>query len=83
MNHSQLVKEQLVHMLFGTVIFVVLALTAVSLDLLSGWIAHLGVSSFTSQAIQITADVLLVVDLVLFSIYLAVSGYRLIKEMIQ
>lgn len=81
MTHNQIVKEQLLHILFGTVLFVALAGIAVLLDLASIYVATLGVSSFTQKALEYTAHGMLVVDLVLFLVYLAASSWALIKEM--
>lgn len=83
MNHNQIVKEQLLHILFGTIIFVCLASIAVGLDMAASYIATLGVSNFTHQAIETTAHVMLVLDLSLFLVYLASSSIRLVKEMIK
>lgn len=82
-NHNEIVKEQLLHMLFGTVIFVVLASFAVGLDLAASGLTKLGVSDFTHQALEKTAHGMLLVDLVLFGIYLVTSSVRLVKEMIK
>ena len=81
MTHNQIVKEQLLHILFGTILFVSLAAIAVLLDLASIYVATLGVSSFTQKALEYTAHGMLVVDLVLFLVYLAASSGQLVKEM--
>lgn len=80
MTHNQIVKEQLLHILFGTLLFVALAAIAVMLDLASIYVAGLGVSIFTQKALEYTAHVMLIVDLVLFLVYLAASSWALIKE---
>lgn len=82
-NHHGMVKEQLLHMLFGTVIFVVIGAIAVGLDLAASAIKSLGVSAFTSTAIEFTAHGMLIVDLVLFVLYLARSSWALCKEMFK
>ena len=69
-NHNELVKEQLLHMLFGTLIFVVLVAIAVGLDLAAAGVLRLGVSEFTHKAIAISAHGMLGLDLVLFALYL-------------
>ena len=81
MTHNQIVKEQLLHILFGTILFVSLAAIAVLLDLASIYVATLGESSFTQKALEYTAHGMLVVDLVLFLVYLAASSGQLVKEM--
>lgn len=82
-GHNGLVKEQLLHLLFGTIIFVVLGGVAVALDLAAGAIKQLGVSAFTHQAIELTAHAMLLLDLVLFVVYLASSSWALAKEMLK
>ena len=82
-NHQGMVKEQLLHMLFGTIIFIVLGGIAVGLDLAGTAVKLLGVSDFTSKAIELTAHGMLVLDLVLFVLYLARSSWALCKEMFK
>lgn len=81
MNHNQIVKEQLIHLVFGTLIFIVLASIAVGLDLAAGYMVGLGITEFTHKALEFTAHGMLVLDLVLFLIYLITSSYRLVKGM--
>lgn len=82
-NHNEIVKEQLLHLLFGTVVFVVLAGIAVGLDLAAAGLVKLGVSDFTHQALEKAAHGILLLDLVLFALYLATSSFRLAKEMFK
>lgn len=82
-NHNGIVKEQLLHMLFGTVIFVVLAFIAVALDLAAAGVSKLGVSSFTHKSLENAAHGMLVVDFVLFATYLAKSSIQLVKEIMK
>lgn len=82
-KHNELVKEQLLHLLFGTLVFVALGSVAVSLDLAAAFVKSLGVSQFTHKAIEYSAHAMLVIDLVLFGVYLGKSSYMLIKEMFQ
>jgi len=83
MTHNQIVKEQLWHLLVGTVMFVILASIAVALDLASVYVAGLGVSNFTHKTLEYTAHLMLVVDVVLFLVYLASSSWQLLKEIIK
>lgn len=83
MNNNQIVKEQLVHLLFGTLIFIALASVAVGLDLAAAYVAQLGVSEFTHDALEYTAHGMLALDLVLFLIYLLTSSFRLVMEMFK
>ena len=82
-NHNEMVKEQLLHMLFGTVIFVVLGSIAVGLDLAAVGVSKLGVSEFTRKAIEYAAHGMLLLDLVLFALYLVRSSTTLVKEMFK
>lgn len=81
MTQNEIVKEQLLHILFGTLLFLALAAIAVLLDLASIYVATLGVSEFTRKALEYTAHVMLAVDLGLFLVYLADSSWKLVKEM--
>jgi len=82
-NENGLVKEQLLHMVIGTAIFVVLGAIAVGLDLAASWIEKLGVSQFTHVAIVVTAHGLLIIDLLLFVSYIAKSSLALVKEIFK
>lgn len=82
-NHNEMVKEQLLHMLFGTMIFVVLGAIAVGLDLAATEVMRLGVSEFTHNAIEYAAHGMMVLDLVLFGLYLVRSSATLVKEMFK
>lgn len=82
-DHNGMLKEQLLHILFGTIIFIVLGGIAVALDLAAAGVAQLGVSDFTHKAIAITAHGMLVLDLVLFALYLGRSSYILVWEMFK
>lgn len=81
MTRNEIVKEQLVHILFGTLLFLALAGIAVALDLASIYVATLGVSEFTQKALGYTAHGMLAVDLSLFLVYLGTSSWQLVKEM--
>lgn len=83
MNHHQIVKEQLLHLLVGTILFVVLASIAVLLDILSAYVTGLGVSEFTRKALEYTAHSMLVVDLILFLVYLGASSTQLLREILK
>lgn len=82
-NHHRMVKEQLWHMLLGTLIFVTLASLAVGIDLAASYMMHLGVSSFTHQTLELTAHCMLILDVILFLVYLATSSFELLKEMFR
>lgn len=83
-SHNQIVKEHLLHMLSATSIFIVLGAIAVALDAGADVVSTLpGVSAFTHYAIEITAHVMLVLDLSLFAVYLYTSGKSLFKAIIS
>ncbi len=82
-DHNQIVKEQLIHMLVGTILFLILAGIAVGLDLAAAYLVTLNVSNFTHSALEKTAHGMLVLDLLLFLTHLATSGYRLFMEMFK
>ncbi len=84
-QHKQLpkVKEQLLHMLFGTLIFVALGVIAVVLDMAASAVERLGVSAFTHAAIATMAHAMFVLDLLLFVLYLVKSSWLLVKETFQ
>ena len=81
MTHQEIVKEQLWHLVIGTILFIVLAAIAVALDLASTYVAGIGVSTFTQKILEYTAHGMLVVDIVLFVVYITVSSRDLLKEM--
>lgn len=83
MDHNKIAKEQLVHLLFGVLFVLTIGIVAVLLDLLSGWIQTIGVSAFTANALGFTAHAMLVLDLVLFFIYLIVASIDLIRGMLK
>jgi hypothetical protein len=81
LTRNEIVKEQLIHILVGTLLFLALAAIAVLLDLASILVASLGVSEFTQKALEYTAHGMLAVDLALFLVYLGASSWQLVKEM--
>ena len=67
-------------MLFGTLVFVVLVSIAVGLDLGANFIQKLGISEFTHKAVEHAAYGMLLLDLVLFAVYLLRSSINSAKE---
>lgn len=55
MDHNKIAKEQLLHLVFGAVFFAVIGVFAVGLDLASGLVKQLGVTAFTSSALEMSA----------------------------
>jgi hypothetical protein len=82
-GHQRIIREQILHMLFGTVIFIVLGALAVGLDLASQWVITLGVTSFTYNSIGYVAHGLLTLDIALFLGYLFKSSWDLLKEIFK
>ena len=83
MDHNRIIKEQILHVIFGAVFFAIIGVFAVALDLASGFIKGMSVTPFTSQALESSAHVILVLDLVLFFAYLVMASIDLVKAMVQ
>ena len=83
MDKHVIVKEQLLHMVFGTIVFIVLAAFAVGLDLAASALLKLHVSEFVHRSLEMTAHGMLAVDLLLFASYVGTSSFRLFKEMFK
>lgn len=83
MDHIKIVKKQLLQLAFGAVFFIVIFVFPVGLDLASGFTKSLGVTPFTSSSLELSAHVLMVIDLVLFFVYLVVSSIELVKGMVK
>lgn len=81
MDHHKIAKDQFFHMLYGVAFFLLIALTAIGLDLLSAWVGRVGASQFTIGALSWSAHAMLVLDLVLFFSYLIVATWELLKGM--
>lgn len=82
-GHQRLIREQILHMLFGTVIFIVLGGLAVGLDLAAQWVKTLGVTAFTYNSISYVAHGLMALDIALFLGYLLKSSWDLLKEIFK
>jgi hypothetical protein len=82
-DHKKIAREQLLHLVFGSVFFISIAGFAVGLDLAAGWVKRIGVTPFTSTALELSAHALLVMDLVLFFSYILRAGVELVKGMIS
>lgn len=76
-------KELLLHMLFGTVIFLVLTGFAVLLDLVATWTGGLGVSALTTEALGWMAHIIMGMDLVMYAAYTGKTGWELLKELFK
>lgn len=81
-HHLSLARDQLLHVAYATCIAVVIAVTAVLLDLGAQWVKQLGVSAQTHSALELLAHGLLYCDLGLFAIYLVRTGYDLVRTLI-
>ena len=79
MQNNFSLKEQIVHILSGSIIFIVIATVAVIFDRLAIWVKSLGVSDFTYSALTLTSHGLLVIDIFLFIIYVVKSSFQVIK----
>ncbi len=83
MDHNRVVKEQILHLFFGAAFVVIIGTFAVGLDLASSFVRDLGVSAFTSRALEFSAHAVMVLDLVLFFIYLIVTSIELVRGMLK
>lgn len=83
MDHNKVAKEQILHLFFGATFFIIIGLFSVGLDLASSFVKQLGVTAFTSQALELSAHAILVLDLVLFFVYLIVTSIELVKGMVK
>lgn len=73
------VKEQLMHIVVGACLFAVIAGAGILLDLFSTWVKSLGVSEFTAIVISTVAHSLLIVDTLLFCLYVLVTSWSLVR----
>jgi len=83
MNKHLSVKESLLHVVFGAMVFIVIGIVAVLIDMLSGMLPSIGVSKFTQQSLEYASHAMLIGDLVLLFIYAIKSGHTLIMEMFE
>lgn len=81
MDHIKVAKEHLLHLVFGVVFFSIILVFAVALDLASRLVLQLGVTPFTGSALELSAHALLVMDLVLFFVYVVAGSIELVKGM--
>lgn len=79
MQNDLSLKEQIVHILSGSVFFLILAAIAIIFDLSAIWVKSLGVSEFTSEALTLSSHGLLIFDILLFINYLVKSSFQLFK----
>lgn len=85
-NHGEnhpLVKEQVTHMLTVTMLFTLLVGIAVLLDLAAIQIRQLGVTDFTSKAIELTSHAMLIIDLILFGLYSLKTSVVLVNDIFE
>jgi len=73
--------EFLVHVVVGTVIFVVIAAPAVGLNLLVAYLATLSVGWPIILGLEISEYALFVVDIGLYLVFLARTGWRTIQKL--
>ncbi len=71
------------HTITGTGIFVVIALPAVGLSMLIHYLEGGSVPKFTLLVLTVLEHAILIVDSVLFLVYLGFTSVRAIKEMNQ
>jgi|GEM_PF-5150313 len=70
----------IVHVLVGTIIFIVIAIVSVVVDLVVDKLAFLGANSFTVRMLSSLADLILIVDSILFLLHLVQSVLKAFRE---
>lgn len=73
--------EFLVHVIVGTLIFVVIAVPAVGLDFLVKWLAGLGVTEIILYGLRFAEYMLFFVDLALFAWFVVRTAWKSAKKM--
>ena len=73
--------ELLVHIITGTMVFVAIALAAVGLNFLVRWLSEGGVSQFIIWGLEFAEYFLFVVDLILFTVFVARTAIRTLKKL--
>lgn len=71
------------HTLVGTAVFVIVGTPAIGLSLLMEFLETLHVSTFTIQVLSFLEHGILLVDAMLFLVYLGVTAYQAMQEMIK
>ena len=71
------------HSFVGTAIFIVVATPAVGLNFLVHFLETMHVSLFVIQILEILEALILVLDAIMFLIYLFIQGYKSIKEFLD
>jgi len=79
MNEQQIVRDQIVRLIYSVIFFLVFATAAVALDLLSQWIRSLGVTDFTFYLVSFTAHFILISDVLLFSVFLLFAAWNFLR----
>jgi hypothetical protein len=83
-SHSALPSalwELLVHIMVGTLVFVVIALAAVGLDFIVGWLSKTETSIIIIRGLQAAEYFLFLVDLILFFVFVWRTAYRTLKRL--
>ncbi len=83
MNDQKIVLNQIVRLAYSVIFFLVFATAAVALDLLSQWISSLGVTDFTYYLVSLTAHFILLVDVLLFSIFLLFAAWNFLRGLAE
>ncbi|AZG12042.1 MULTISPECIES: hypothetical protein [Cupriavidus] len=71
------------HTVVGTLIFLIIGSVAVGLSLLIRFLETVGIPTFTLQVISFLEHTITIVDAVLYLVYLGITGYRAVKEMLE
>ena len=79
MDHKKSMHNQLIRLAYSLVFFIAFTAVAVVADLLSEGIRQLGVADFTYYLVALTARLMLVVDVLLFSYAALFSAWDFLK----
>ena len=69
------------HTIVGSMIFIIIGGPAIGLSMLVKYLSTLGVPEFTLNVLNFLEHAILLIDALLFSVYLAFTAYSAFKEM--
>ena len=71
------------HAFIGTTLFLIVGFPAVALNLLVKFLVSVGIDGFTVAVLEFLEHAILLVDAVLFLVFLGVTAYKSVKEMLD
>lgn len=79
MDHKKVMMSQVVRLLSSIALFLMLAATAVVLDLLSQWVKTLNIADWTYEIIAWSARCMFALDMLLFFVSLLFQSWDFVK----